>query len=325
MLGLAVDLGHLYIAKTELQGYADAASVAGAYALDGTSTGLTKATTAAQGGLGTPANSWNFASQAVTSPLVTFASNFAGPFQSSPVSAAGIVYVRVSVSQSLTLYFLPILPSVTNAQSISASAIAGQLARTALGDGLSPFSPDAHNAADPNFGFTVGTDYTLKWPPLGKTTSCSGDAGLTAAGGSSNRGFMDVGQGTGNSALDAVIVNNDFFLASPLAIGSPVNMFTGNGNIPASVQTRFNQDTDTTAAAFSSYAGNGRRILIVPVNDAQATPHVAGFAAFFLRPSPCGSGNASSCCAQYIGSGVEFSNHQGGGVGGGLYQVSLLQ
>ena len=242
-----------------------------------------------------------------------------------PALLDGVVFARVSVTGSLPLYFLPILPAVANSQSVSATAIAGQLSRNSLGDGLAPFSPDAHNAADPNFGFVFGTDYTLKWPPLGKMTTCGGDAGLTAAGGSSNRGFMDVGQGSGNSALDAVIVNNDFFLANPLTIGSAVTMFTGNGNRPGSMQTRFNQDTDTTAAAFASYNGNGRRILIVAVNDAAASPRIVGFAAFFLRPNPCGNGNATSCCGQYIGSAVEFGNHQGGGVGGGLYQVSLLQ
>lgn len=325
MLGLAVDIGHLYVAKSELQGYADAASVAAAYALDGTSAGLARATAAAQGGLGSPRNSWNFGSQDVASPQVTFASSAVGPFLNSPPTPFGVVFVQVNVTGSMRLYFLPILPAVASTSAVSATAIAGQLVRSSLGDGLSPFSPDAHNTADPNFGFNVGTQYTLKWPPLGQATTCAGDAGLTAAGGSSNRGFMDVGQGTGNSALDTVIVNNNFFLPSPLTIGSPVAMFSGNGNIPGSMQTRFNQDTDTTAPNYLAYHGNGRRLLIVAVNDAQATPRVAGFAAFFLDPSPCGAGNATSCCAEYVGAGVEFGNHQGGGLGGGLYQVALVQ
>lgn len=325
MLGLAVDLGHLYVAKSELQSYVDSASVAAAYALDGTSGGLGRATAAAQSGLGTPPNSWNFGSQSVPSPQVTFASTAAGPFLGSPPTAAGVLFVRVSVSVSVPLYFLPILPSVTNTSAVSATSTAGQLAVSNLGDGLAPFSPDAHNPADPNFGFTVGTQYTLKWPPLGQATSCAGDAGRTAAGGSSNRGFLDVGQGSGNSALTAVIVNNDFLLAAPLAIGSAINMYSGNGSIPGAVQTRFNQDTDLAAVNFAAYQGNGRRLLIVAVNDGQATPHVAGFAAFFLPVNACGASNANSCCGEYLGSGVEFGNHQGGGLGGGIYQVKLLQ
>ena len=325
MLGLAVDVGHLYVAKSELQGYADSAAVAAAYALDGTSAGLARATAAAQSGLGSPPNSWNFGSQPVASPQVAFALTSAGPFLSAPPTATGVLFVQVSVAGNLPLFFLPILPAVASSTTVSASAVAGQLVRGSLGDGLSPFSPDAHNPADPNFGFTVGTQYTLKWPPLGHATTCLGDLGLTASGGSNNRGFLDVGQGTGNSALDSAIVSNNFFLPLPLAVGSPLTMYSGNGDIPGSLRTRFNQDTDTTAPNFSAYHGNGRRILIVPVDDGQPSPHVAGFGAFFLDPSPCGSGNATSCCGEYIGAAVEFSNHQGGGIGGGLYQVALVQ
>jgi hypothetical protein len=43
MLALVVDLGHLYIAKTELQNAADAAALAGAKELDGTPAGVTAA------------------------------------------------------------------------------------------------------------------------------------------------------------------------------------------------------------------------------------------------------------------------------------------
>src|SRR5437868_5571706 len=42
-------------------------------------------------------------------------------------------------------------------------------ARTGGANGLAPFSPDAHNVNNPsfngpNFGFTAGIVYTLKWP-----------------------------------------------------------------------------------------------------------------------------------------------------------------
>lgn len=47
MLGLVLDLGHLYIAKTELQNAADAAALAGAKELTGTLAGVVKAKSAA--------------------------------------------------------------------------------------------------------------------------------------------------------------------------------------------------------------------------------------------------------------------------------------
>jgi hypothetical protein len=47
MLGLVLDLGHLYVAKTELQNAADASALSGAKELDGTMEGLSKAKLAA--------------------------------------------------------------------------------------------------------------------------------------------------------------------------------------------------------------------------------------------------------------------------------------
>src|SRR5579862_2114054 len=46
-LGLAVDLGRMYIVKNETQSYADAAALAAALQLNGTSAGVTAAQTAA--------------------------------------------------------------------------------------------------------------------------------------------------------------------------------------------------------------------------------------------------------------------------------------
>mgnify|MGYP006195323895 CR=1 FL=1 len=47
MLGLVLDLGHLYVAKTELQNAADSASLSGAKELNGGVTGIASATTRA--------------------------------------------------------------------------------------------------------------------------------------------------------------------------------------------------------------------------------------------------------------------------------------
>ena len=44
--GLAIDIGRMYITKNEAQAYVDSASLAAARQLDGTSAGITRATTA---------------------------------------------------------------------------------------------------------------------------------------------------------------------------------------------------------------------------------------------------------------------------------------
>ena len=43
MLGMAFDIGRMYIAKSELQSFADSAALAAALRLDGQSTGITRA------------------------------------------------------------------------------------------------------------------------------------------------------------------------------------------------------------------------------------------------------------------------------------------
>jgi hypothetical protein len=90
------------------------------------------------------------------------------------------------------------------------------------------------------------------------------------------------------------------------------------------LQTRFSQDTDLTAPNFDAYRGNGRRLLTVPVNNGAVSPVVAGFALFFLQPSPCGNQNSSSCCAEYVGPAVFSSTRRGAG-SPGLYLVQLVE
>lgn len=325
LVGLATDLVRLYVARTELQIFLDEAALAASFELDGTAQGIARAQTVALAGPGTKPNRWYFASQTVSGATVQFASSATGPFNSAPPSPSGQRFVRVAVTVSVNLYFLPVVPGIGSAQNISASSVAGQSRIYDLGDGLSPFSPDAHDPTDPNFGFTAGQLYTIRWPSpgSGKTDSCPGDVGYTPAG-SSDRGYVDVGQGTGDSGLTSAIVDNDYFLPDPLTIGSTLDMVSGQKNVSYSIQTRFNQDTDVAATTFSSYHGNGRRLLMVAVNDGGSPATVAGFGLFFLPPDSCGSKNSEPCCAEYVGAAVIGSVRNGAGVPG-IYRVALVQ
>jgi len=326
LLGLAVDVGRMYVVKSELQAYADNAALAATSALDGTSQGLTNASRAIQSVAGNPfaANRWNFATQTVANAQIGFSTSAGGPFVANPALAKNVMFAHVTVSETVPMYFLPILPAIGTTATVHATSTAGQIARTSAGDGLSPFSPDAHSLTDANFGFTIGQQYTLRWPPSGqKAASCAGDVGYSPAG-SSDRGYVDVGQGTGNSGLTSAIVDNNYALSSPLSVGSTLSMLSGQKGVESTMQTRFNEDTDTTSINYSTYTGNGRRVLIVPVNNGSAPAQVAGFAAFFLPVNACGTQNVSPCCAQYIGPALEFSNHPGAANGGGLYQVALV-
>jgi hypothetical protein len=329
LVGLGTDVGRLYVMRGELQVYTDEAAIAAAFELDGTAGGLTRARNAAAAGPGngvTP-NRWNFGTAAVGGVTTGFASTPAGPFDSNPASAAGLRFVRVSASASVTLYFLPLVPGIGASQAAAVSSVAGQNPQSSLGDGMAPFSPVAHDANGSDFGFTAGLLYTLRWAPGGQRDkpggSCSGDVGWSP-GGSDERGYIDVGQGTGSSALRAAVVNNSFFLPSPFRVGSPLTMYSGQDSVTSSMQTRFDQDTDVSAPTFATYAGNGRRLLTVAVNDGASSPKVSGFGLFFLPPVPCGTKNTTPCCAEYVGAAVAGSTRRGAGPPG-LYTVQLIQ
>ena len=54
------------------------------------------------------------------------------------------------------------------------------------------------------------------------------------------------------------------YLSQPLQIGSPVPFVPGQKSVASAIDERFGEDTDTTHATFSTYTGDGRRLLVVP-------------------------------------------------------------
>jgi hypothetical protein len=158
----------------------------------------------------------------VANVQATFCDTFAGTYQplaSAPVNSR---FVRVTVQAGASWYFLPLIRGISRTMTLSGTATAGQGLQPLIGEGVAPFSPDAHIPTDPNFGFTKGNQYTLKWPPKGqrgkKGNTCAGDGGFTPPNSSSDRGYIDVGQGNGNSALHDTIVNKQFSIwPSPTA------------------------------------------------------------------------------------------------------------
>src|SRR5258708_7501148 len=115
--------------------------------------------------------------------------------------------MNVTANVSLPLYFMAVIPGLPTAQTLQAQATAGQQEQTATfnNGGLVPVSPAAHNVADTkNFGLIPNTEYTLKWGN-GDTTTCAGDLGFNPGDNPSDHGFVNLGQGNGNSSLRGVI------------------------------------------------------------------------------------------------------------------------
>ena len=82
ILGLAFDLGHMQVAKSELQNYTDAAAIGAALKLDGTSAGVTRATTSATNDV----NQWGFGSESVGSVTVKYAQGLTSAYIANPSS-----------------------------------------------------------------------------------------------------------------------------------------------------------------------------------------------------------------------------------------------
>lgn len=327
--GLAVDLGRIFVTKTELQRYADAAAIAAAFELDGTAAGITDAINTASTGPGSTAtrNRWNFETTNVPTPTVMFAQNPTGTWVANPSSPAGYRFVRVEVTGAVPIYFLRVLPGVSPNHNVPVSAVAGQGLENKLGAGGNPFSPDAQNRTDPNFGYTVGQVYTLKWAPPGqrqKNNRCEGDKNFLPGGGESDRGYIDIGQGDGQFALGDAIVNGGYYLPKPLEIGDPVVHVNGNKHVGPFVLQRYYQDTDLYSMTQASYNGNGRRMVAVPVNNGLDSSLVVGFGLFLLTEDSCAASNVKPCCGVYLSNNpVMYSDKKGAG-GSGLYRVKLF-
>jgi Flp pilus assembly protein TadG len=305
--GLSIDVGRMYITKTEAQAFADSAALAAARELDGTSAGITRATNAATSN----SDRWRFDTQPFTDVAVTFSNASNGTFTATPPNPpTGYKFAQVVASVNLPMYLIQAVAGSTS--QIRAGAVAGGKALTGTNGGEFPFSPYTRNgypgavpddANDP-YGYRVGNQYTLRWGSPGDRTDCGTDGDVPSlAQNGSIRGYCCVS----NSAADlrAAIVSLD---TDPVAIGQNVPMENGakNTEMPA-IADRVNLDSDTTSATYSAYRsggrGNGTRVVMVVVNGGPPNFTAIGFAAFFLLAPGEYNGlkGNDSACGEYIG------------------------
>jgi Flp pilus assembly protein TadG len=180
MGGLVLDMGHLYIAKAELQNAADAAALAGAKRLDETAAGITNARNDA---IAIAAlNNFDFATPlTITGAHTEFSSNPGGPWVSYATafaSPAGMTFVKVDTgARTLPTYLM----SVAGIYSVSTFglAVAGRFVVNVTPLGVCAIDPDnvtsvKANAAGVNelveLGFRRGITYNiLDLGPLGAT------------------------------------------------------------------------------------------------------------------------------------------------------------
>ncbi len=175
MLGLVLDLGHLYVTRTELQNAADSSSLSGAKELNGKVTGINNAITRAIEAAGK--NKYNLNSTAVT---VTASNMWVGSCPSDgcmvPISsvtsdalAGDKTFLKVDTGlRTINTWFIQVLPSVANTTQTFGLAVAGKYAVD-----ITPIAicelPDPGTAHE--FGYERGVSYKVSEAnPIGPGT-----------------------------------------------------------------------------------------------------------------------------------------------------------
>ncbi len=351
MAGVSVDLGRMYIAKSELMAYTDTAAMSAALQLDATAAGITRAQSAAAGmGAGANAMGWDFAAKPITGASLQFAKGLsASPntpdpttWDPNPANPVDYRFVQVTASKNVPVIFMQAFRalqggSLTGTVTTNASSIAAQAQVTAFPAGLLPFSPIGPSSLPDNFGFGQGAQYTIRYPSGGglkKTDVCGGDQANTywQTLPSSDRGYWG---STSAASLRGEVVDDT--QTSTINIGDPVPMVGGNKNTEGTaLDTRVLEDSDPSSATYSAYmaqgTGNGRRVVAVPINAGAPDFTAIGIGAFFLLATPIYQGvtGTSPICAEYIGPYVQGSMRAGAGVTAttgntGGYLVRLIQ
>lgn len=329
IIGLAIDIGHAYVNKSQLQNIADACALAGASALNETAAGIVEAQSRATDSGSNLNNKFEFNRKplAIDNSWVTYSISLNGPWVSGATAQglpAGIKFVKVAIpaTQQSDVIFGSLIPGVSNVINLGAEAVAGRAAQNQACEGvLDPFAvPPGPNGGlgDPtgNFGYVPGHVYEVRFSPGSSGKNCSSTFPLTSTTG--NFGFADP-DGCGpnvtclrNALLDPNPGGNCVQISVEALDTTTGNM--GNAALKA-MQDRFDQDTNsatyTTLAAYNSgyvnSATNGRRIVMVSMTDGYVPPghsgqyNVEGFGCFFMADRPDASPPSSAICLMYVG------------------------
>jgi len=212
MLGLVLDLAHLFIAKTELQSAADACALAAAaeIATIDADPSVTVARATAAGTAVGAANKIDLQGQAAgIAPLdITFAAAYAGPY--TRVLASGMKYARCTPQAtnlySVVMWFTNVF-GVGNAQ-VGAEAVAKT--STKVDTCALPLAMCTDNKEANNLGFTIGGWSTgLRDPKDKSLTSKTGKYGWLDFKDLLNASLADIVAGVGECNLPNAVTTID--------------------------------------------------------------------------------------------------------------------
>lgn len=135
--GLGIDIGRMYLIKSELQAFSDAAALSAALRVDGSDEGIKGAQQApAELAAGPNAMMWDMGTKTVTGISTSFAKGEAAPdassWQADPKSAGDLRFVRVVVSVQAPVIFLRAFqPMKADAATVAVVSVAMKTAQSA--------------------------------------------------------------------------------------------------------------------------------------------------------------------------------------------------
>lgn len=290
-VSLAIDVGKLMAAKTELQAAADAAALAGASAINPVTAVIDQDEAKVRAA---SASSSNGAYEELKTPVVI--SPDVDVTFPTPQQVTVTVHRDTAHDNPVVLHFAQTLGLARMGVTANATAEAGAL--TGVCEGLAPFAPEQlPNGAD--FVKDCGTTYTLK---LGAGNSTTGNFQLLSYPNCSEDDFT----GGGGSAVRYYTENgwNCCF-----NIGDLITVDTKPGNtvgpLQQGLQARWDADTDKTPGCYQNYHGNQKRVFLCPIIkdfnvNGRSTVQIVKFAAFFLTQRPNGSMVQQGVQGQFI-------------------------
>lgn len=312
--GLCVDISHFYLVKTELQNAADAAALAGASALNSSSTGISEARRRAVVAM----NSYEFNQTGLTIPNsnVQFAINLNGPYLSeadAQAQAATIRFVKVTTPSAATRVFFASMV-LGGTRDLSAEATAGMSVPTNVFCNWLPVSViDYDNAT-----ILPGNVYTIRAAPQNSVSP--GNYQVLAVAG---RGGADVRVGLASGVDECAEAGATYNIDTKPGVNS--------GPVRQGINTRFddyqggvvdptNEPPDTNVKENITYAQYrdgtatqapnhpgvpGRRVVVIPIikqsefDQGRNTVKFNRFGVFFLQ-SKVSNGNGGDIQAEYI-------------------------
>jgi Putative Flp pilus-assembly TadE/G-like len=289
-VSLAIDVGKVMAARTELQATADAAALAGASAIDPVTGVIVQDTARVRAATFALQNR---AYEGVQTPVaIDPEADVSFP---SPTQVRVIARRTEATGNPVLLHFAQTLG--LPALSVTADATAEAQELTSVCEGLAPFAP-----VNPPGGVGFFTDcdssYSLK---VGAGNSSNGNFQLldypdcneddfTGSGGAAIRYYTEHGYQC------CIGIGDEMVLTEP---GNKV------GPLQQALQARWDADTDRTSHCYEDYTGNGKRVFVTPIVetfDVNGAKHVriVSFAAFFITARPQGSMAQQGVPGQFI-------------------------